>query len=377
MATRNLVQPNFQEKRRKNLPFFFWLNLLAVLLLLGSQLSASIHPGQLWLLEVLAASYPVLLFISILFLIWWGVRKHRFVFLSAAAILIGYEHFNRLYQPGIFASKEVREPETIRFMSYNVRLFDLYNWTGNLKTRDSIFKVLIAEAPDVLCLQEYFHSDKGNFQNNDTLKKMLALPFSSIRYGITLRETDHWGLATFSRFPIIDVGTVFYTEGKTNFCLFSDLKIGTDTLRVYNLHFQSNHFKPGDYEFIENVNEEDQEGLLKGSKNILRRIRKAVKIRAEQADELAVHIKASPYPAVVCGDFNDPPFSYAYQTVRGNMKDAWCEEGSGFGSTYIGLPIRLRIDYIFHSPKLETVWFKTIKNRLSDHYPIQAGIRLR
>ena len=80
---------------------------------------------------------------------------------------------------------------------------------------------------------------------------------------------------------------------------------------------------------------------------------------------------------VVCGDFNDPPFSYAYHAVRGNLLDAFCEEGSGFGSTYIGLPIRLRIDYILHSPKLETVWFKTMTNKLSDHYPIQAGIRIR
>lgn len=359
------------------MPFFFWLNLLAVFLLIGSQISASIHPGRLWLLEIVAASYPFFLLINLLFVVWWGFRKHRFLLLSAAAMLIGYEHINRLYQPGLLASGEDRDPGTIRVMSYNVRLFDLYNWTGNLKTRDSIFKVLIAEAPDVLCLQEYYHSDEGSFKNNDTLKKILSLPFATIRYGITLRKTDHWGLAIFSRFPIVNSGTVFYTEGKTNFCLFSDLKIGTDTLRVYNLHFQSNHFKPGDYEFIENVDEENREGLLKGSKNILRRIKKAVRIRAEQAEELALHIAASPHPVVLCGDFNDPPFSYAYQVVRGGMKDAWCEEGSGFGNTYIGLPIRLRIDYILHSPKLETMWFKTMENRLSDHFPIEAGIKIR
>lgn len=377
MATTKQSQHEAGTVRGARLPFFFWLNLLAVFLLLGSQVSASIHPGRFWLLEIIAASYPFLLLINLVFAGWWGLRKHRFVFLSLSALIIGYEHINRLVQPGFFVAGENRDSETIRVMSYNVRLFDLYNWTGNLKTRDSIFKLLIQESPDVLCLQEYFHSDEGSFQNNDTIKKMLSLPFATIRYGITLRKTDHWGLATFSRYPIVNSGTVFYTEGKTNFCLFSDLKIGSDTIRVYNLHFQSNHFKPGDYEFIENVNEEDREGLLKGSKNILRRIRKAVRIRASQAEELAVHVKGSPYPVVLCGDFNDPPFSYAYQVVRGNMKDAWIEEGSGFGGTYTGLPLRLRIDYILHSPKLETVWFKTANNRLSDHYPIEAGIRLR
>jgi len=305
------------------------------------------------------------------------MRRHRYAFISLAALLIGYEQINRAYQPGILAAEETRDSATVRIMSYNVRLFDLYNWTGNLKTRDSIFKVLRSESPDILCLQEYFHSDKGSFRNNDTLKKLLGLPFSSIRYGITLRKSDHWGLATFSRYPVIHEGTVFYTEGKTNFCIFSDLQIHDDTIRVYNLHFQSNHFKPGDYEFIENVEEENHDGLLKGSKNILRRIRKAVKVRAEQADELAEHVRNSPFPVIICGDFNDPPFSYAYQAVRSNLEDAFCEEGSGFGSTYIGLPVRFRIDYILHSTKLETVWFKTMKNRLSDHFPIEAGIRIR
>lgn len=377
MATSKHVQQEPGVVRSNGLRFVFWLNILAAFLLLGSQSSASIHPGKFWLLEVMAAAYPVFLFINLIFLAWWGIRKHRFVFISTAALLIGYEHINRLYQPGLLSAEETRDPETIRFMSYNVRLFDLYNWTGNLKTRDSIFKLLMAEGPDVLCLQEYYHSDKGSFQNNDTLKKILSMPYASIRYGITLRKTDHWGLATFSRFPVINEGTVFFTKGKTNFCLFSDLKIGDDTIRVYNLHFQSNHFKPGDYEFIENVDVEDSEGLLKGSKNILRRIRKAVRIRAEQAKELALHVDSSPYPVVLCGDFNDPPFSFAYQAVRGNMNDAWCEEGSGLGTTYIGLPVGLRIDYILHSPSLETAWFKTMKNRLSDHYPIQAGIRIR
>ncbi len=363
--------------RRLRFPLFFWLNMFVALALLGSQAAASIHPERFWFLEILAVSYPVHLLVNILFMIWWTMRRHRYVFISAAALLIGYEHISRVYQPGIIASEEQKDSTTIRIMSYNVRLFDLYNWTGNLKTRDSIFKLLIAESPDVLCLQEYYHSDEGSFQNNDTLKKILGLPFSSIRYGITLRKSDHWGLATFSRFPVVNEGTVFYTEGKTNFCMFSDLQIKEDTIRVYNLHFQSNHFKPGDYEFIENVEEENRDGLLKGTKNILRRIRKAVRIRAGQADELAEHVRNSPFPVVICGDFNDPPFSYAYQTVRGNLEDAFCEEGSGLGSTYIGLPVRFRIDYILHSPKLETVWFKTMKNRLSDHFPIEAGVRIR
>ena len=369
---------NREKSGRKRLwgGLLFSINLVFALLLLASQAVTSISPAKFWPLEVLANSYPFLLVFNLLFLIIWALKKHRFFFLSASIILMGYDKLSQLYQPAMLVM-DVRPPKgAIKVMSYNVRLFDLYNWTGNLKTRSKIFDLLSSENPDILCLQEYFHSDVGDFQNNEPIKKLLSVNYSSIKYGLTLRKTNHWGIATFSRFPIINEGTVFFEPEKTNFCLYSDIVFKEDTVRVYNVHLQSNHFKEHDYKFLENPDQGNNDEIVKGTKSILQRIRSAVVRRSEQVDELKAHIAACPYPVLVCGDFNDPPFSYAYQTLKKDLKDAYTEKGEGFGNTYFGFPIKFRIDFILHSTAIKTHTFQTKRIKLSDHYPIESWISL-
>jgi endonuclease/exonuclease/phosphatase family metal-dependent hydrolase len=356
--------------------FMLTCNLFAALSLLVSQAAPLVSPERFWYMELMAFAYPFLLFINLLFLAYWGFRRHRFFFISAAIILMGYDKLVQLYQPHIF-SMDVKHPkDAVKVMSYNVRLFDLYNWTGNKKSRDKIIRMLQQEHPDILCLQEYFHADKGDFNNNDTLRDVLHLNHSTITYGITLRKIHHWGLATFSKYPIIDEGKVFFEEGKTNFGIYSDLIIEKDTVRVYNVHLQSNHFKEQDYHFIANPDSGDNDELIRGTKGILNRIKKSVSKRSQQVDELALHISNSPYPVLLCGDFNDPPFTYAYQSLRKVLRDAYIEKGKGFGATYIGLPVKFRIDYILHSPEIAVHTYQTKIRKYSDHYPITAWISI-
>ena len=47
----------------------------------------------------------------------------------------------------------------MKVMSYNVRLFDLYNWSHNTATRNEILDLIRVEDPDILCLQEFVHAD--------------------------------------------------------------------------------------------------------------------------------------------------------------------------------------------------------------------------
>ena len=357
--------------------FWVWLNLLAACYLLCTQIAPAVSPGRWWFAEPIANSYPVAVLLNIFFLLLWGIKRHRFFFISASILLTGYDKLGRLYQPGWLPVDTVAPANSVKVISYNVRLFDLYNWTGNLKSRKKIFDFLNNERPDILCLQEYYNSDKGEFENNISLGKLLGLPYSSIKYGITLRKTDHWGLATFSRYPVINEGTVFYEKGRSNFGIFSDLVMENDTVRVYNVHLQSNHFKADDYHFIGNTGDLSNDHLMKGTKSILGRIRRAVIRRSQQVEELRAHMDQCPYPVLLCGDFNDPPFSYAYQTLRQNMLDAFQEKGDGFGNTYFGFPIKFRIDYILHSSEWKTHSFVTGNERLSDHYPVISRLSLR
>ena len=85
----------------------------------------------------------------------------------------------------------------------------------------------------------------------------------------------------------------------------------------------------------------------------------------------------SPYPVVVCGDFNDTPLSYTYKKIKKELKDAFIEKGRGLGHTYIGEFPSFRIDYILHSDDLETVGYQRDMVTYSDHYPIKAQLNYK
>jgi endonuclease/exonuclease/phosphatase family metal-dependent hydrolase len=194
---------------------------------------------------------------------------------------------------------------------------------------------------------------------------------------VTLRGTDHWGIATFSKYPIVGRGRLFYEEGHTNFGIFSDVVVRGDTVRVYNVHLQSNYFKEKDYKFIANPDSGGEKEMINGSKSILKRLKKAVIKRSEQVDELRIAINNCPYPFILCGDFNDPPFSYAYQKIREQLADCYLEKGSGFGVTYLGSFPPYRIDYILHSKSIRCDQYQTLNVKLSDHRPIVAWLSLK
>jgi endonuclease/exonuclease/phosphatase family metal-dependent hydrolase len=120
----------------------------------------------------------------------------------------------------------------------------------------------------------------------------------------------------------------------------------------------------------------DVKNEMEKSKSILRRMKRAFVKRAIQADGIALHIASCRYKVIVCGDFNDTPASYVYHTIRGNLKDAFIESGSGFEQTYAGIFPKFRIDYIFHSKEFKSKQYHHLSETVTDHYPIISYIQL-
>ena len=115
--------------------------------------------------------------------------------------------------------------------------------------------------------------------------------------------------------------------------------------------------------------------IPEGVKNLTTRLMIANKNRAHQAEEIQRHIDGSPYPVILCGDFNDTPLSYTYRQLSRKLTDSFIEKGRGIGNTYIGEFPSFRIDYVLHSPTLYTVGYIREDITLSDHYPIKVKIR--
>jgi len=369
-----------ENKRRKGKRYFvnrlaMFCNHLAVIALLTSYLAPNVSPANFWFIAFFGLGYPLLVLINILFILYWTLQLKKRALYSLIVILSGWMLLHRFVQ---FSNntKEIAHTKMLKVMSYNVKVFDLYNWSHNKETRAKIFGLINDEEPEIACFQEYFHRDSSDFCNTDSLKKMNGWRYADVEYTSHGKMLQHFGIATFSKYPIVHTGEVKFGYKGNNVCIFSDIKVGKDTFRVYNMHLQSIAFSKDDYKYAEDLQKDVEKENIERSKNILKRLKRAFVKRSHQADLVAESISKSPYPVIVCGDFNDTPSSYTYSTIAKNLKDSFIESGNGLGKSYVGAFPSFRIDYILHDDKFRSHNFNTIREELSDHFPVVAYLEL-
>jgi endonuclease/exonuclease/phosphatase family metal-dependent hydrolase len=360
---------------------FFWLLNLAVAAgLLFSYMAGSISPADIWWLALFGLGFGTFFVLNLICIAVWRWRKSRKYWLSLILCILGIGNLFDIVEPSLFRSHAPdpdRNVEPVKLMSFNVRLFDLYNWFHSSETRGNIFSFLKEENPAIACFQEFYTNtgEKSEMKNKEELTRVLGAPYSHIEFTVSLNGKDNFGIATYSKYPIVRRGAHHFKKKGGNVFIYSDIKIGDDTLRVFNVHLESIRFRKEDYKFIENLgNDEVEQDELAGGLNILRRLKRAYQKRAEQVDLIYHEIRKSPYRVVVCGDFNDTPSSYAVNTLSENLKDSFRESGVGFGKTYSGPFPSFRIDYIFHDKQLKSFNFTTHHGELSDHYPISCQL---
>lgn len=355
-----------------------FFNILAVIPLLLSYLAFWISPEYVWGLAFFGLAYPVFLIINLIFLIYYTLRLKKYLFISLIAILIGYWNITNLIS---FSGKQ-KLPDngtSFKVLSYNVRNFDLYNygknWTLNFENRNKIYNFIREGAFDIACFQEFVYDKTGAFQTLDTLVKFQKAKYAHTAYTKNSKGLNFFGIATFSSYPIVNKGKIPFRTQAGNICIYTDIKIHNDTIRVYNVHLESIGLSHEDHLFVENMTNIIQTGenqeIKTGGRRILLRLKKAFVSRAEQAELVASHIAQSPYPVILAGDFNDTPSSYVYRVLSANLKDAF-KKGKGMGRTYVGSVPSFRIDYILYDKRIIAFNFVTGHQTYSDHYPVHA-----
>lgn len=351
------------------------LRVFAFIGLLGMVLGAvavSVSPNSAQYLAFFGLGYPVWFFLAVLGLVYSLLRRRWFLLVAIIAVFIIQADFiERTVRIRAFSREQEKAKNTHRVsvMTYNVRIFDLYNWSEGSATRDKIFDFLDEHRVDVLCFQEFYHTDrKGIFDTKDTLVQFLDNVHVHERYTHEMTGKQYFGVATFSKHPIVESGDLAFESDANNFCIYTDILVDGDTLRVYNAHLASIRFQQEDYEAMEQgLDPED-------AKRLADRLTRAFRKRASQAEKIAAHIASSPHPVVVCGDFNDTPVSYAYELFASHLEDAFVSGGNGLGSTYIGSLPFFRIDYVMHSRGMRVEHFETHEVRHSDHRPVEAHL---
>lgn len=354
------------------------LNVVSILALLVSYLSAFVDPNKTWIPAFFGLFYPALFFLNLFFVVYWIFKfKYYFVF-SLAAILLGisiffeFVRFNKEKPVGNYK-------EALNVLSYNVRLFDQYKATKGqeLFTRNSIFSLIKEENADVICFQEFFHGNDTYFPTIGPFMESQGTGYYFTNYIKVFEDWRHYGLATFSKYPIVKTGAIRFDNSANNSGIFTDIVFKIDTIRIFNFHLQSIGFSNADYQFVSEFIDPGFESNISGSKVIFWKLKNAFEKRSEQSKIVAKYISESPYPVIVCGDFNDTPTSYTYHTISKNLSDAFIRSGRGVGSTYAGDMPFLRIDYILHSDKLTPYKFKQHKVKYSDHFPISCFFKLQ
>ena len=154
---------------------------------------------------------------------------------------------------------------------------------------------------------------------------------------------------------------------------YIDVIKGPDTIRIFNVHLQSLKFSKANLNYLDKAGLEADSNITE-SKSIISKIKTGFIKRSKQADFINDEVAHSPYPVIVCGDFNDVPDSYAYEIIGEGLQDAFVERGFGISRTFSSISPTLRIDNIFADKTFSITQFTRVKKLLSDHFPIVADI---
>ncbi|MDR3226147.1 MAG: endonuclease/exonuclease/phosphatase family protein [Prevotellaceae bacterium] len=331
--------------------------LLAVMLLM-SIAACYISPVRYWIFQLFGLFFPAIFISNIIAIIILRIMKSKIAYLNFAIFIISILFLGRFFQ--LSGSKSDNEND-IKIISYNVH--DFKNIDSRKATYNEISDFLLAENADIICLQECAVNN-GVIKSNETLQK-LHQEYKYI-YG------DYGGQKIFSKYP-------FENSQNFNFAgtrvVFTDININGKIVRTYSCHLQSTSFNPdGTQQLLTSQNANYTREL----KRVVVNLRNAFKKRAKQVELIAQDIAKSPYPTIVCGDFNDTPMSYAYQKIKGKMKDTFIVAGGGISNTYKKLFSFLRIDYIFTDENIAAVEYTVAKKiKYSDHYPVIVKMQIK
>ena len=153
--------------------FFKFLNILALAVLLASCMATYIEPTKYWQLTFIGFAFPIVLVVNVFFLLLWILKRDAFGLISLVAIVLTWKF---IYSTFAVNFNEVNKEAGIKVMSWNVKNFDLYNWSKNTETRGQMMALIKKEKADVLCLQE-FYTNNQLFHNLEYLRDSLGYPY--------------------------------------------------------------------------------------------------------------------------------------------------------------------------------------------------------
>lgn len=349
-----------------------WLSIFISISLCITYLSCYIHPAKFGYFGFWGFLYPFLLIANMVCMLLGMICRKWWCCIPLVVMMAGYGFMGRFISFSLSSGKWAEPDKSLSVLTYNVAAFSV----NGKHTRESIVKFVQGKNADVVCLQEV--SAKTKAEVNDFVTQSLP----SYAYHHAVKYGPNAFLMILSRYPILNPSFIEFNNGVGRRVIFGDILYHSDTLRVYNLHLHSIGLRRSETALIDTLDinfdprSYDEEQFLR-LKNIGLMVKQGFAVRALQVDTVASHIRKSPHPVVVCGDFNDTPMSYTYQQIRHHLSDAFSATSHFFGGTYrIRGNYALRIDFCLYSPEIKAIDYESPHLILSDHYPVKTRLVL-
>ena len=307
--------------------------------------------------------------------------KPGWMLISVITLLISWQSVTNIFAFRLPAKFSLhKDSSSFRIMSWNVAQFDVLNFPKTHNMFNQMMRMINENQPDIACFQEVVCSDSvgKSFLHLSTIIDSLKFPYHHYSYdnnenwfGLNM----HFGTMIFSKYPIIKKRHITHPPYNYNSTFqYVDIVKQTDTFRVFNIHLQSLRLSKGDVNYIQDESLKEKAKNIEETKSILSKLKSGLVNRKKQSDWIREEMDKSPFPMIVCGDFNDVPNSYAYETIGKGLQNAFVEKGTGIGRTFSGIAPNLRIDNIFLDKRYKVRRFTRIARKLSDHFPIIADI---
>ena len=355
--------------------------ILAILTLAGAFVEDT-PPDSSMLLPFIGLILPVLLLMNLAVAIYWIIRWRCWVFIPIIAIVGNWTFLSRILQFPLFDS--AAKPRTsmiiekrnqagnnleITVATYNVNSFN-QEYTGY--SCKQIAEYMKSLGVDIFCFQEFgINKEFGVDSLYVALSEWPYHYIPSSPEGESLLQ-----LALFSRYPIKDQQLITYPESN-NCSLWCDIDFNGHTVRLFNNHLQTTDVSSNKHKLEKELKADNSARIELAAITLADGLHNNFKKRAAQANKINQLITASPYPTLVCGDFNSLPSSYTYRTVKGNLNDGFQTCGHGYMYTFRHFKHLLRIDYIFHSQEFEGMDYFSPDINYSDHNPVVMRMKCR
>lgn len=321
--------------------------------------------GEIVLVGLLYYFLPFIIISSIIIGFWCLIQKNTnwFIIILLLSIL-NIPILNKFwFQRTSFYTTDKKE--SFNILSYNLsflKINEVFSEKYYQATENDTFlelnEFLLDKNTEILCFQEFFTDKKFMQYNID--QKLKTQDYQGVFYSKPFHDNGIVrGLAIYSKFELINHDTIFFSENRFNGAMYADIIVNNDTLRVVNVHLESNQLNPPD------------DGLLAGSIYFWKQMKEKKEVRNKQYAILNDFLAKQTLPILLTGDFNSIPFAKKLRNLEKLGFNICSDKPIAISQTLNSkqnLPIV--IDYQLYNKNILPIDYSTIYNiRSSDHFP--------